>query len=117
MPEPKVFHFPDGSANLYWQRPGSTTKYVRLARQSTMTGGGGPGERVAVEVAGEPFGELYEGEAPGDQLIYWNTGVLTCSEFVLELSTTDDLSRQESKDTIIKIARSFEPQMPPSPSG
>ncbi len=116
VPEPDVFHGPRDSATLYWSWPGSGTKYVRLARQSTTIGGSGPGERVAVEVAGEPFGELYEGEAPGDQLIYWNTGGATCSEFVLELSTNGDLSRDESKDTITRIAQSFKPKTPPSPS-
>ena len=116
VPEPEAFSDGD-SANLYWSWPGSSTKYVRLARQSITIGGSGPGERVAVEVTGAPFGELYEGEASGDQLIYWNTGGATCSEFVLELSTTGDLSREESKDTITRIAQSFQPKTPPSPSG
>ena len=115
IPEPDAFYDGD-SATLYWQWPGSTTKYVRLARQSTTIGGSGPGEPVDRDVAGDPIGDLYEGETPGDQAIYWNTGGATCSEFVLELTTTEDLSRQESKEAIIKIARSFQPQTPPSPS-
>jgi hypothetical protein len=119
VPAPDAFHDPmDDSATLHWSRPGTDLPYyVALTRESYSLDGSGPGETIAVAIPGAASGQLYIGETPGDEDIYWNVGPGPCSEFVLELST-NDMSRAESKAAIIKIAESFQAQtVPPAVSG
>jgi hypothetical protein len=117
-PAPHAFYGPTGdSATLYWSRPGvNVPYYVRLTRQSPTLSGSGPGETVDVGIPGAATGELFEGETPGSELIYWSDGQ-PCSEFVLELAA-NDMSRAESRAEIIRIASSFRTSSPPiTPSG
>jgi WD40 repeat protein len=106
-PPPSQFHDKlDDSATLYWDRPGDN--YVRLTRQPSSIEGSGQGEPVAVQIPETDSGQLYEGETPGSEAIYWSTGQGPCSEVVLEL-VTQDLTRAESKAAIAHIAQSFRP--------
>jgi hypothetical protein len=104
----------DASATLYWSRPDvGVPYYVRLTHQPPTLDGSGPGRTISVAIPGASAGQLYLGETPGNELIYWTIDQGPCPEFVLELSA-NDMSRAESEAAIIKIARSFRAHPPPA---
>lgn len=96
-------------ATLYWAWPArGIGSYVRLSQQPYSISGSGPGATVDIRVGRAISGQLFEGSSPGDVLIYWHSGANRCRELVLELSS-DHLSREEAKRTILRIAKSLGP--------
>lgn len=118
VPAPQPSHVsPDAAAAnpdtaaLTWSRPGWETpprvSYVQL-RKETPTSFGGPGEQVPVAVSGAGSGQYHEGESPGSGVIAWDTGASRCGQVVLELQAPD-LTRQQAKVELLRIARSLSP--------
>jgi hypothetical protein len=93
------------SADLVWHRSAQGKPfYVRLGL-STELNPPGPGEEVDAPI-GDVRGER-EVIDTGDVAIRWYLPDDTCNLLVLEFTTVGEMTTQEAKGEVLKIAQSF----------
>lgn len=94
------------SADLVWHRSAQGKPfYVRLGLAAELNPPG-PGEPVAASI-GDVRGEM-EVIDTGDVAIRWYLPSDTCNLLVLEFTTVGEMTTQEAKGEVLKIAQSFQ---------
>ena len=114
LPPPQEGRGPDpgsDSADLYWFRTaGIEAPYYVGLRVETKMHLSGPGKPVPVEVGSDDSGDFYDlGPPGGSGVVVWDLGGERCNYVALELTTSGELTLEQARAELTKIARSLQP--------